>query len=338
MRVIRQNGLPSKQKAAILLVALGPDVSAKLLQHLQEEEVETLTLEVARLDKVAPETRDEVVEEFRELCIAQEFISQGGVEYARQALEKAFGSSKASEILNRIVQAMQVLPFDFIKKTDHSQLLSFIQDEHPQTIALVLAYLSPNKAAQVISGLPHELRAEVARRIAIMDRTPPEVIREVERVLERRLSSVISQDLSQAGGVKSLVEVLNWVDRSTEKTILESLSENNPELAEEVKKLMFVFEDIVLLGDREIQQVLREVDTKELALALKGVGDQVQEKIFRNMSERAASMLKEEMEFMGPVRLRNVEEAQQRIVNIIRKLEEAGEIVIARGGGDEIVV
>ena len=329
----------NRQKAAVLMVALGAEATAKIFRHMRDEEVEGLTLEVARLGRVNPEIRRQVVAEFREMCMAQEVISEGGIDQARKALEAAFGADRAAEVVGKVVQALQVLPFDFVKKTDPSQLLSFIQDEHPQTIALILAHLNPNQAAAVLSGLPQELRAEVARRIAIMDRTPPEVVREIERVLERKLSSaVLSQSFSAIGGVKSHVKVLNWVDRTTEKTILENLSENSPELADEVKKLMFVFEDVVLLDDGSIQKVLREVDNKELALALKGVTEEVQNRIYKNMSERAASMLKEDMEFMGPVRLRNVEEAQQRIVGIIRRLEEAGEIVVARGGGEEIIV
>lgn len=329
----------NRVKAAILMVAIGPEAVAKVFKHLRDDEIETVTLEVARLGKVASDMRRTVVAEFHEMCLAQEVISEGGIDQARKALEAAFGTDRANEVVNKVIQALQVLPFDFVKKTDPSQLLSFIQDEHPQTIALILAHLNPNQAAAILSGLPQELRAEVARRIAIMDRTPPEVIREIERVLERKLSSsVVSQTFTAAGGVKSLVEVLNWVDRTTEKTILENLTETSPELADEVKKLMFVFEDIILLDDGSIQKVLREVDSKELALALKGVGEEVQNRIFKNMSERASTMLKEDMEFMGPVRLRNVEEAQQRIVGIIRRLEEAGEIVVARGGGEEIIV
>src|SRR5579884_2329204 len=332
--------LSNREKAAILLVALGPEATARIFKHLREEDIESLTLDVARLGKITPEARRQVVSEFHEMCLAQEVISEGGLEQARKALEVAFGQDKASDIVNRVIQALQVLPFDFIKKTDPSQLLSFLQDEHPQTIALILAHLHPNQAATVLSGLPQELRAEVAHRIAIMDRTPPEVIREIERVLERKLSNaVVMQGFTAAGGVKSLVEVLNYVDRTTEKTIIESLTDTSPELAEEIKGLMFVFEDVVMLDDSSIQKVLREVDVKELSLALKGVPEEVQARIFRNMSERAAAMLKEDMEFMGPVRLRNVEEAQQRIVGIIRRLEEAGEIVVARGGAsDEIVV
>ena len=341
MRPNQSPQLSSRQKAAILMVALGPEASSKIFKHLREDEIENMTLEVARMGKIAPEARRQVVHDFHEMCIAQEVISEGGIDQARKALEAAFGAEKALEVINRVTQALQVLPFDFIKKTDPTQLLSFIQDEHPQTIALILAHLDSKQAAAVVSGLPQELRAEVARRIAIMDRTPPEVIREIERVLERKLSgAVVTQAFTAAGGVKSLVEVLNYVDRTTEKTILENLSETSPELADEVKKLMFVFEDITLLDDGSIQKVLREVDSKELGLALKGVGEEVQSRIYKNMSERAATMLKEDMEFMGPVRLRNVEEAQQRIVGVIRRLEESGEIVVARGGGggDEIII
>ena len=338
---MRHNTAPftNRQKAATLLVALGAEATAKIFKHLGEDDIEGLTLDVARLGKVTPENRRTAVAEFHEMCLAQDVIAEGGILQARKALEAAFGAERANEVISKVLQTLQVLPFDFVKKTDPSQLLSFIQDEHPQTIALILAHLNANQAAGVLSGLPQELRAEVARRIAIMDRTPPEVIREIERVLERKLSSTVNtQNFTKAGGVKTLVEIINWVDRTTEKTILESLTETSPELADEVKKLMFVFEDIILLDDGSIQKVLREVDAKELALALKAVGEEVQNRIYKNMSERAATMLKEDMEFMGPVRLRNVEEAQQRIVGIIRRLEESGEIVIARGGGEEIIV
>lgn len=329
--------LNNRQKAAILLVALGPAIAAQIVQQLASDEVENITLEIARLGKVPPETREEIIEEFYNLCLAQNYIAEGGVDAAKETLEAAFGSEQAQQIVGRVVQAMEVMPFDFIKRADAAQVITFIQHEHPQTIALILAYLQPSQAAAILSGLPQDLRAEVARRIATLDKTAPEVIREVERVLERKLSSVVVQDFKHAGGVKSLVEVLNWVDRSTEKTILESLSEKTPAIAEEVKKLMFVFEDINLLDDRAIQQVLKEVDGKELALALKGVAENVQQRLFKNMSERAATMLKEDMTFMGPVRLRSVEEAQQRIVNIIRRLEEAGEIFVARGGAEEMI-
>jgi flagellar motor switch protein FliG len=334
---IRPQPLTTRQKAAILMVALGQDTASSIVKHMTQDEVEMLTVEIAKMGRVTAEVREHVVDEFHELCIAQEFIAEGGIDAARDLLMNAFGADKANNIVGRVMQALQVMPFDFLKRADASQLITFIQNEHPQTIALILAYLQPSQSAAILSGLPQDLRADVARRIATLDKTPPEVIRDVEHVLQRKLSSVVSTDFSHAGGVKSLVEVLNWVDRSTEKTILESLSENNPEIAEEVKKMMFVFEDIILLDDRAIQQVLKEVDTRELSLALKGVSDEVQVRIFKNMSERAASMMKEEMEFMGPVRLRAVEEAQQRVVNIVRKLEEAGEIIVARGGGEEMI-
>lgn len=334
----RAQALANRTKAAILLMALGPELSGRLFQHLSDDEVEMLTIELAKLGVVRSAERNAVVAEFRELCQAQEYITEGGMDHARKFLETAYGPERAGQVISRVVQALQVLPFDFVKKAEPTQLLGYIQEEHPQTIALILAHLPAKLAAGVLSGLNQEIRAEVARRIAIMDRTPPEVVHEIERVLERKLSSVVSQSFTVVGGVKSLVDVLNCVDRTTEKTILETLSEDNPELADEVKKLMFVFEDIVLLDDAAIQKVLREVDAKELAMALKGVNEEVQNRIYKNMSERAAAMLKEEMEFMGPVRLRSVEEAQQRIVGIIRRLEESGEIVVARGGGEEIVV
>ena len=238
----------------------------------------------------------------------------------------------------RLTSSLQVRPFDFIRRTDPQHLLNFIQNEHPQTIALILCYLEPQKAALILSSLPHQIQADVARRIATMERVSPDVLREVERVLERKLSTLASEDYSQAGGIDAVVEVLNLVDRGTEKTIIEALEEEDPELAEEIKKKMFVFEDIVLLDDRAIQRVLREVDNQELAKALKSVDPEVQEKIFKNMSKRAASLLREDMDFMGPVRLKDVEDCQQKIVNIIRKLEDAGEIVVARGGEEELVV
>lgn len=328
----------SKQKAAIMLMCLGPELSGKVIRHFDDDQIEQLTLEVARLDKVSAEQRESVIGEFYDLALAQEYIAEGGVDHAKKVLESAFGESKANQIVARIVQAMQVVPFDFLKKADPSQVLSFIQDEHPQTIALILAYMPMNNAALILSKLPSELRAEVAGRIAMMDQTPPEVIRRVEQVLEKKVSSILNQEMTKAGGPKALVDLLNRVDRSTERLIMDSLSERNPELAETVKNMMFVFEDIVQLDDRAVQQVLKEVDLKELATALKGVSNEVQTKVFRNMSERAVNMLKEDMDFMGPVRLKVVEDAQQKIVGVIRRLEEAGELVIGRGGEEDVLV
>jgi flagellar motor switch protein FliG len=262
----------------------------------------------------------------------------GGIDYARDVLERALGSQKAIDIINRLTTSLQQRPFDFIRRTDPAHLLNFIQTEHPQTIALILAFLDPQKASTILGSLQHEIQADVAKRIATMERTSPDILREVERVLERKLSTLASEDYTTAGGIEAIVSILNSVDRSTEKTIIESLEEDDPELAEEIKKRMFVFEDIVLLDDRAIQKVLREVDGQELAKALKAVDSEVQDKIFRNMSKRAASLLREDMDFMGPIRLKDVEEAQQKIVGIIRKLEESGEIVVARAGEDELVV
>jgi flagellar motor switch protein FliG len=334
----KKSQLTGRQKAAVFLVSLGSDVSSEIFKHLREDEIEQLTFEIARLDKVEPEDKDRVLQEFQELMMAQEFISTGGIDYAREVLERALGTQKAIDIVNRLTSSLQVRPFDFIRRTDPSHLLNFIQGEHPQTIALILAYLDPSKGAQIISGLNHQIQADVAKRIATMDRTSPDVLREVERVLERKLSTLASEDYTSAGGIDAIVEVLNNVDRGTEKIIIEALEEEDPELAEEIKKRMFVFEDIVLLDDRSIQKVLREVDGQDLAKALKGVDAEVQEKIYRNMSKRAASLLREDMDFMGPIRLRDVEESQQKIVNIIRKLEEAGDIIVARAGEEELIV
>jgi flagellar motor switch protein FliG len=336
--VVAGKVLSGRQKAAILMIYLGSDLSSKVFRNLGEDDIEQLTMEIANLRKITSDKRDAVIEEFYQMCLASEYLSQGGIEYAKDVLERALGNQKAMEILHRITATLAVRPFDFVRKTDPAQLLNFIQGEHPQTIALVIAYLDPEKAAIVLSALPQDRQADVARRIAVMDRTSPEIIKEVERVLERKLSSVVPQEVMAAGGVQSVVQVLNRVDRSTEKTIMETLEIQDPELAEEIKKLMFVFEDIVQLDDRSIQRILREIDSHDLALALKGTGEEVAAKIMRNMSKRASEMLKEDIDFMGPVRLRDVEEAQQRIVASIRRLEEAGEIIIARGGGDEIIV
>lgn len=330
--------LTGRQKAAVFLVTVGSEISSEIFKHLREDEIEALTFEIARLESVESEERDRVLMEFQELMMAQDFITTGGIEYARELLEKSLGSQKAVDIINRLTSSLQVRPFDFVRRTDPMHLLNFIQQEHPQTIALILAYLEPQKASIILSSLPHEVQSDVAKRIATMDRTSPETLREVERVLEKKLSTLSSEDYTAAGGVESIVEILNLVDRSTEKTIIESLEEEDPELAEDIKKRMFVFEDIVMLDDRAIQKVMREVDTSELAKALKSVDTEVQDKIFRNMSKRAATLLKEDMEYMGPIRMKDVEEAQQKIVSIIRKLEEQGEIVVARAGEDELVV
>ena len=326
------------QKAAILLIALGPEKSALVFKHLKEEEIEELTLEIANTRSITPQIKDNVINEFYEICLAQQYIAEGGIGYAKELLEKALGSDKAMDVIGKLTATLQVKPFEFIRKTDASQLLNFIQDEHPQTIALILSYLSPSQSSSIISSLTPDRQADVAKRIALMDRTSPDVIKEVEKVLESKLASLVNQDYTIIGGVDAVVEILNAVDRGTEKHIMESLEIEEPELADEIRKKMFVFEDVLLLDDRAIQRVLRDVDNNDLAIALKGSNEQVQAAIFNNLSKRLAVMIKEDMEFMGPVRMKDVEEAQQKIVNIIRKLEDSAEIVISRGGGDEIIV
>jgi flagellar motor switch protein FliG len=332
------NELMGVQKAAILLIALGPEKSSAIFKHLKDDEIEELTLEIANTRSVSPQTKEDVLNEFYEICLAQQYIAEGGIGYAKELLEKALGEDKAHDVISKLTASLQVRPFEFIRKTDASQLLNFIQDEHPQTIALILSYLPPSQASAVISALPPEKQADVAKRIAQMDRTSPDVIKEVERVLERKLASLVNQDYTIVGGVDAIVEILNSVDRGTEKHIMENLEIEEPELADEIKRKMFVFEDILSLDDKTIQRVLRDVDNNDLGVALKGTSEEVQNVIFNNLSKRLAAMIREDMDFMGPVRMKDVEEAQQKIVNIIRKLEDSGEIIIARGGGDEIVV
>jgi len=335
----RPQSLSGKQKAALLLMSLGPELSARVLKYLRDDEIEQLTLEIATLRQVEPELQDRVLEEFHGVCLAREYISWGGIEYAKELLTRALGSQKASDILQRLTANLQVRPFDSLRRADASQLLNFIQNEHPQVIALILAHLRPEQAATVLAGLPPERQAEVTRRIALMDRTSPEVVRDLEQLLEKKLSSLGPQDYTVAGGIQSVVEVLNRVDRGTERAIMETLEVQDPELAEEIKARMFMFEDIVQLDDRSVQRFLREIDlSRDLPLALKAASEDVKQKIFRNMSKRAVENLLENMEYLGPVRLRDVEEAQQKIVNVIRKLEEEGEVIISRGGGEEILV
>ena len=310
----------SKQKAAMLLIALGPEKSSKVFKHLKEEEIEQLTLEIANIKA------------------AQDYIAEGGIGYARQLLEQALGSDKAVEVINKLTVSLQVRPFEFARKTDASQLVNFIQNEHPQTIALILSYLKPAQAALIIRSLPPEMQSDTARRIALMDRASPDVINQIEREFEKRLSTLVSEDYTTIGGVDSIVEIINQVDRTTEKNIMENLEIEDPELAEVIRKRMFVFEDIITLDPKSIQRVLREVDNHQLAIALKGAGESVKSVIMENVSKRLAAMIEEDLEYMGPKRVKEIEEAQQNIVNIIRKLEDAGEIVTSRGAGDEVIV
>ena len=330
--------LTGVQKAAVLLITLGPEKSASIFKHLKEEEIEELTLEIANTRSISPQEKEDVLNEFYQVCLAQQYIAEGGIGYAKELLEKALGEQKAQDVITKLTASLQVRPFEFIRKTDPSQVLNFIQDEHPQTIAMILSYLSPTQSAMILGALTPEKQADVAKRIAMMDRTSPDVIKEVERVLERKLSSLLNQDYTIVGGVDAIVDILNTVDRGTEKHIMESLEIEQPELADEIRKKMFVFEDILLLDDRAIQRVLRDVDNNDLGIALKGANEEVQNVIFKNLSKRLSAMIKEDMEFMGPVRMKDVEEAQQKIVGIIRKVEDSAEIVISRGGGDEIIV
>ncbi len=330
--------MSGKEKAAVLLIAIGPDQSAKIFSHLKDEEIEELTLQIASMAKVTSQEKEQVLEEFYQICLAQDFISEGGIEYAQEVLEKAMGAEKALEIVNKLTSSLQVRPFDFVRKADAMQLFNFIQNEHPQTMALILSYLTPSQAATILASLPQDKQADVARRIAQMNVTSPEVIKEIENVLEYKLSSVVTQDYASAGGVQSIVDILNSVDRSTEKHIMESLEVQDQSLAEEIKNRMFVFEDVINLDPVAIQRFIREVENSDMALALKSATEEVKDAILDNMSSRMKEMLLEDIEYMGPVRLKDVEQAQQKIVNIIRRLEEAGEIILSRGGGDDIVV
>lgn len=326
-----QRGLSGAQKAAVLLMQVGTERSAKVLRLLREQEVSQIMAEVARLDTVKAESVDAVMSEFNELRTARAHVAQGGFDRARELLEESLGDEKAREILESLGATIVKAPFEFLRRADPRQVLSYLQDEHPQTIALVLAHLNADAGAMVLSALPEELQRDVARRLATMDRTSPEVIAQIEAVLEPKLSSLVQQqDMSVVGGVQALVDILNRSDRATERLIFEGLERDNPELADEVRGRMFVFEDIVSLDDRSIQLVLRQVDSKELAVALKGVAPNVRQKIMSNMSERASANLAEEIELLGPMRLKTVEEAQGAVVRVIRALEEAGQIVVSR--------
>jgi len=333
------NKLSGIQKAAILFITLGPEASSSILKKLPESDIQKITYEIANITSVTSEQRQEILDEFLEMNRAQDYIVEGGIEYARTLLAKALGTQRANEILEKITEAtQQYRPFAIARKADAHQLLNVIMYEHPQTIALILCYLQPDRAAQVLAELPEETQSEVAYRIATMSNTSPMVIKEIEKVLESKLSSVVRSEMTSLGGIEALVDILNQVDRTTEKNITESLEREDPELADVIKSSMFVFEDIVTLDDTSIQRVLREVDGKELALALKGCSDEVANAIFRNQSKRAAAALKEDMEFLGPVRLIDVEKAQQKIVSIIRRLDDAQEIIISRGGEDAIIL
>jgi len=337
--VAKGEKLTGIQKAAILFITLGPDASSGIIKKLPEKDIQKITYEIANIVSVKSDQRQLILDEFMEMNKAKDFLLEGGVDYARNLLSKALGTSRAKEILDKVMEeTQQYRPFSIARKADAHQLLNVISNEHPQTIALIMCYMQPDKAAQIMAALPLDLQSEVSYRIATMSSISPMVVKEIEKVLNGKLSSVIRTDSTVVGGIESLVGILNQVDRTTEKNITEGLEREDAELAEKIKESMFVFEDIITLDDVSIQRILREVDTKDLSLALKGCSEEVSNSIFKNQSKRAAASLKEDMEFLGPVRLMDVEKAQQKIVGILRRLDEAGEIVLSRGGEDAIIV
>lgn len=326
-------------KAAVLLLSLGQDQAALVLKELESEAVEEVTRELAALGRVPRRLQNEVVQEFYGQTIASDYIGEGNLDYAKRILRESLDPKIADRVMQQIQTQVQKTPFSFLQRAESENLLTFIQDEHPQTIALITCHLPHHKASEILVGLPMQKQIEVIKRIANMEQTNPEVIREVERGLESRLSNMLAQSMEKAGGIETVAEVLNLADRATEKAIMEGLEAEDPDLVEQIRRLMFVFEDILLVNDKGIQAVLKEVDNEELSLALKTASQELQEKIFSNMSERAASLIKEDMEYMGPVRISDVEAAQQRIVDIVRRLEEAGDVIIqGRGGDTELVV
>lgn len=326
------------RKAAIFLLSVGQETATEILKRLEPEKVEEVSREIASLQNVGGLQRDAVLNEFYHLALASNYMEEGGLAYATALLRRSLPEDDARRLITQVTQAIKRSPFSFLQKADGENLLTFIQDEHPQTIALILCYLPSDKASEVLAGLPSAKQIEVVKRVANMEQTNPQVIREVEQGLEHRLSAIVNQSFEKVGGVNTVAEMLNLADRATEKTILEGLEAEDPELVESIRRLMFVFEDILQVQDRGIQAVLKEVENDELALALKTASEELKDKLFRNMSERAADLIREEMEYMGPVRVSDVESAQQKIVDIVRRLEDAGEIVIAgRGGGNDIV-
>ncbi len=327
------------RKSAILVMTLEQTIAAEILKQLEESQIEDLSREIATLGPVTQQLRDEVVNEFYQLALARSYADEGGWEYAKNLLSKSLPGAQSRKIIDQVNQTIQSAPFAFLQKAESENLLTFIQDEHPQTIALILAHLKPSQASEVLVGLPGQKQVEVVKRIANMEQTNPEVIKEVERGLEHRLSAMITQTFEKAGGVDTVAEMLNLADRATEKSIMEGLEAEDPDLVEQIRRLMFVFEDIMMVNDKGIQSMLKEVDNDDLSLALKTASQDLKDKIFKNMSERAAQLIKEDMEYMGPVRVSDVEASQQKIVDVVRRLEESGEIIISgRGGEKDLVV
>ena len=330
--------ISAREKAAILLISLGKEYSAALYQFLSEEEISDMTLSITTTRRVEPEIREGIIDEFYEMCLAQKFITEGGIDFAREILEKAIGPERAEEMIRKLSSSLQVRPFDFIRRVDSNQILNVIHNEHPQIIALVLSYIEPRQSAQIIASLPTDRQTEIISRISKMGSSSAEYVKEAERILERKITSMGYTDNIVVGGIDAIVDIINALDRSSEKNILESLDVSDSELADEIRKRLFVFEDIAKLNNVTVQRVLREINNTDLAVALKMATDDVTKTIFSNISKRLQDMIKDDMEVMGPVRVRDVEEAQQRIVNVIRKLEDDGEIIVARGEGDELIV
>jgi len=329
--------MPARQRVAILMIALGQETTAEVMKYLTDIEVEQIAQSISELDVVTTEQEDEVLEEFEQLLLAGKYVSQGGIDFARGALEKALGPRKAQQVLDRVTSTTSS-GFYMLRNVDPNQIIPFISKEHPQTIALILSQLDPTQSAGVINGLPEEVQSDVAYRIARMDNISPQILRELEESLANDLQAILSGQITEIGGPKAVAEILNRTGRSTEKAVLERLDAQDPELAEEVRNQMFVFDDIANLTDREIQMILREVDTKDLAVALKGGSEELQERIFGNVSERVGTMIKEEMQFSGPVRMSDVEEVQLRIVQTVRQLEEAGQVTVVRGDSNDVFV
>jgi flagellar motor switch protein FliG len=340
MTTATNDSLNGFQKAAVLLINIGAELSAAVFKTLNDTEIERLTSEIGRLASVGPGTTQQVLEEFDHLAQAQSYIRQGGLEYAEQILQRAVGPKKSRELVERLRQEIQQpTAFEIVKRVDPKNLLDFIRREHPQTIALILANMDPKQAAQTLAELPGELQSDVILRIATMDKTSPEVVKQIESILEDRFSSMFSQEVSVSGGSKAVAEIMNRLDRSTEKNLISMLQEQDGQLAESIRRMMFTFEDIVQVDDRGIQKILKEIEQHDLVLALKAASSEVATKVYKNMSERASSLVKEEISFLGPVRLRDVEDAQRRIVEAVRRMEEQGEIIVqGRGGQDDIVI
>ena len=330
--------MTAREKAAILLISLGKDHSAEMYKYLSEEEISQLTLSITTTRRVEPEVKEQIIIEFYELCVAQKFITEGGINYARDILEKAMGEEKANQLIMKLSSSLQVRPFDFIRRADSAQVLNVIHNEHPQTIALVLSYITPKQSAEVLASFAPQQQTEIIARIANMGSTSPEYVKEAERILERRVTSMGITDQIAVGGIDSIVEIINSLDRGSERSLLESLDIHDSELAEEIRKRLFVFEDIAKLSNQAIQRTLKEINNSDLAIALKLATEEVKKSVFSNISKRLQDMLVDDMEAMGPVRVRDVEEAQQKIVNAIRRLEDDGEIIISRGEGDDLIV